>query len=254
MKNSVTNKEIYRCDEISAIKGFLPVRDILRLEMFGDIEGGERNFDGVLSDLETLYDNFNKQTLLKVYSKELLVESDIETKNKFVDEIINVLINKCGIPEKYFNYGIWGCDNKNDVAISYDVEPEYINKYFITGFVLQDLDKEGQLYGVAEYPILVEEDLNTLFESVYNECTMAGGSGGIASFAPEHSLSVKTFGPNYFARSIDTDYGFVNDTMKVHKKKDGQKGDALSGTGIIYANGKELKSPNNRKNYFTRLE
>lgn len=87
------------------------------------------------------------------------------------------------------------------------------------------------------------------FERIYEECVCAGGSSGASAMAPEHMLGVVdtkvgnvSRGRNLFTKGAGTDYAFINDTMTVHKKRNGKKGDAITGTGIVYANGRVQES------------
>lgn len=155
----VENKKVYRCDSISSVDDFLSAREVLKLEMFGDDNNdGFRNFDGVISDIERLFPDFNLGGLMESFNVEQL-EHDVESQYNFTDKVIELLQKDCGAPEELFNYAIWACDTPEEVVESYDVEPEDINCYVIEkGILLQDLGPEGQLYGVAERPECIFEE------------------------------------------------------------------------------------------------
>lgn len=148
-------KNVFRCNAISAVDGFLPVRDVLKYEMFGD-EGdkGFRNFDGVLDDLKRLIpgcdDHFMEMLFESIQTEQL--DYDDEYRYNFTDYLIKLLISECKVPEEYFNYGIWACENPEDVVDSYNVNLEDVSKYKIKGVMLQDLGEEGALYGCKDYP------------------------------------------------------------------------------------------------------
>lgn len=166
----VENKKVYRCDSISSVDDFLSVREVLKLEMFGDDTNyGFRNFDGVISDIERLFPDFNLDELMESFNVEQL-EHDVEIQYNFTDKLIELLQKDSGTPEELFNYAIWACDTPEEVVESYGVEPEDINCYVIEkGILLQDLGPEGQLYGVAERPECVFEEsikVSKLKESV----------------------------------------------------------------------------------------
>ena len=54
----IENKDVFRCDNISSVRRFLSLRDVLKLEMFGD-EGddGTRNLESTVQGLKELYPN-----------------------------------------------------------------------------------------------------------------------------------------------------------------------------------------------------
>ena len=151
--NVLDRKKIYRCDAISSVDDFLSAREVLKLEMFGDeYEEGFRNFDGVISDIERLFPEFDTDELMKTFDVERL-EHDEEYRYSLVDWLINLLQERCGVPKSCFNYAIWGCDTPEEVAENYNVEENKINCYILENAVLlQDLGPEGQLYGVAKNP------------------------------------------------------------------------------------------------------
>ena len=281
MKN-IENKKVYRCDIISSVDGFLSAREVLKLEMFGDeFDDGLRNFDGVISDIERLFPSFNVEELMKNFDIEQL-EHNEGYRYKLVDTLIELLQKRCNVPEEYFNYAIWACDTPEEVVESYDVEIEDVNCYYLPDAVLlQDLGSEGQLYGVPEIPecILEESMFNIgtidsnlkenstkydkinrgiimdskeeLFNRIYEECVCASGASGISSMAPQHMMAcvdqkagdVSRFTGGNGGRKVKTDKEvlFTNDTMKVHKKRT-KKGDAVTGTGVVYANGKLMEA------------
>ena len=281
MKN-IENKKVYRCDTISSVDGFLSAREVLKLEMFGDeFDDGLRNFDGVISDIERLFPSFNVEELMKNFDIEQL-EHNEEYRYKLVDTLIELLQKRCNVPEEYFNYAIWACDTPEEVVESYDVEIEDVNCYYLPDAVLlQDLGSEGQLYGVPEIPecILEESMFNIgtidsnlkenstkydkinrgiimdskeeLFNRIYEECVCASGASGISSMAPQHMTAVvdtkagdvSRFTGGNGGRKVKTEKEvlFTNDTMKVHKKRT-KKGDAVTGTGVVYANGKLMEA------------
>lgn len=285
MKN-IENKKVYRCDSISSVDDFLSAREVLKLEMFGDDTNyGFRNFDGVISDIERLFPDFNLDELMESFNVEQL-EHDVEIQYNFTDKLIELLQKNCGVPEELFNYAIWACDTPEEVVESYDVEPEDINCYIIEkGILLQDLGPEGQLYGVSERPeCILEESLKVsklkesvsdkksksfdtkydkgelenimenkeeLFNRIYEECVCAGGASGISGMTPQHMTAVvdakagdvSRFTGGNGGRKVKTDKEvlFTNDTMKVHKKRT-KKGDAVTGTGVVYANGKLMEA------------
>ena len=108
--NVLSIKKIYRCDAISSVDDFLSAREVLKLEMFGDeYEEGLRNFDGVISDIERLFPDFNTEELMETFDVEQL-EHDEEYRYSLVDWLIKLLEERCGVPKKCFNYAIWGCD------------------------------------------------------------------------------------------------------------------------------------------------
>ena len=281
MKN-IENKKVYRCDIISSVDGFLSAREVLKLEMFGDeFDDGLRNFDGVISDIERLFPSFNVEELMKNFDIEQL-EHNEGYRYKLVDTLIELLQKRCNVPEEYFNYAIWACDTPEEVVESYDVEIEDVNCYYLPDAVLlQDLGSEGQLYGVPEIPecILEESMFNIgtidsnlkenstkydkinrgiimdskeeLFNRIYEECVCASGASGISSMAPQHMTAVvdtkagdvSRFTGGNGGRKVKTEKEvlFTNDTMKVHKKRT-KKGDAVTGTGVVYANGKLMEA------------
>ena len=151
--NVLSIKKIYRCDAISSVDDFLSAREVLKLEMFGDeYEEGLRNFDGVISDIERLFPDFNTEELMETFDVERL-EHDEEYRYSLVDWLIKLLEERCGVPKSCFNYAIWGCDTPEEVVESYDVDVEDVNCYVLKDAVLlQDLGPEGQLYGVAKNP------------------------------------------------------------------------------------------------------
>lgn len=280
--NYIKNKKVYRCDAISSVDGFLSARDVLKLEMFGDdTDTGFRNFEGVLSDIERLFPNFSVERFLEDFDIEKLEYSE-EYQYSFTELLIKFLQEKCGISEEFFNYAIWACDTPEEVVESYDVEIEDVNCYYLPDAVLlQDLGSEGQLYGVPEIPecILEESTFNRrtidsnlkenstkydkinrgiimdskeeLFNRIYEECVCASGASGISSMAPQHMMAcvdqkagdVSRFTGGNGGKKLhsEKDVLFQNDTMKVHKRK-GKKGDAITGTGVVYANGKFMEA------------
>ena len=284
MKN-IENKKVYRCDIISSVDGFLSAREVLKLEMFGDeFDDGLRNFDGVISDIERLFPSFNVEELMKNFDIEQL-EHNEGYRYKLVDTLIELLQKRCNVPEEYFNYAIWACDTPEEVVESYDVEIEDVNCYYLPDAVLlQDLGSEGQLYGVPEIPecILEESMFNIgtidsnlkenstkydkinrgiimdskeeLFNRIYEECVCAGGASGISGMTPQHMTAVvdtkagdvSRFTGGNGGRKVKTEKEvlFTNDTMKVHKKRT-KKGDAVTGTGVVYANGKLMEAMDN---------
>ena len=151
--NVLDRKKIYRCDAISSVDGFLSARDVLKLEMFGDdYEEGFRNFDGVISDIERLFPDFNTEELMETFDVERL-EHDKEYQYSLVDWLIKLLQERCNVPKSCFSYAIWGCDTPEEVLENYDVDGNKINCYVLENAVLlQDLGPEGQLYGVAKNP------------------------------------------------------------------------------------------------------
>ena len=248
-------QNVFRCDLISSVDGFLPVRDVLKYEMFGD-EGdkGFRNFEGVISNLEEIFNIKIKKSYFEPLSFEDL-KSDEDARFTFVDRLIEFLIKECGMSKEYFNYGIWACDCLEDVVDSYNVNIEDVSKYKIKGVKLQDLGEEGSLYGCKNYPEVLDESTKISmnfneedFAQLYEECVTAGGMGGcINNFVPQNVLTVTdtklgAIAPGSargkFVKDVK-DCDFENDTMKVYKKSTG-KGDAITGTGIVYAKGKKM--------------
>ena len=155
----IENKDVFRCDNISSVRRFLSLRDVLKLEMFGD-EGddGARNLESTVQGLKELYPN------VYIPDYENIIE-ELSTNEKsrygYVDIILDSLEKDCNIPKEYFTYAIWACDNPEDVADTYGVELEEVNKYHLpTAFVFQDLDTEGKLYGVSKYPEEIYEESN----------------------------------------------------------------------------------------------
>lgn len=265
MANMVLDvKKIYRCDAISSVDNFLSVREVLKLEMFGDeYSEGLRNFDGVIADIERLFPDFNTEELMETFNVERL-EHDEEYRYSFVDWLIQLLQERCGVPKNCFNYAIWGCDNPEDVAESYNVDIEDVNCYVLKNAVLlQDLGPEGQLYGVDKDPVeyfeeqykgdkeTMIENKEEFFSRIYEECVCASGASGISSTTPQHMMAcvdqkvgdVSRFTGGNGGKKLQSekDVLFQNDTMKVHKKK-GKKGDAITGTGVVYANGKFMEA------------
>jgi hypothetical protein len=260
VNNLFDNKKVYRCDAISSVDGFLSVKDVLKLEMFGeDGDDGLRNFDGVLSDLERLFPDFNANEVLENFDINKL-EYDDKDRYEFVDAVIETLQDKCYVPKDCFNYGIWACDTPEDVAESYNVDIEDVNCYELNNAVLlQDLGPEGQLYGVSDKPEYVfereqeimMENKEEFFNRIYEECVCASGASGISDMTPQHMMAcvdqkvgdVSRFTGGNGGKKLQSekDVLFQNDTMKVHKKK-GKKGDAITGTGVVYANGKFMEA------------
>ena len=149
METTGINKTVYRSDVISALDSFTSVRNVLAWEMFQD--GQVRNYDGVLNDLQRLYPDIDFDSVTENINPESIA-ADEDAIYTLVDNIINKLIES-GISKDNFNYAIWACDDPENVADTYGVEPEDVSAYKITdGILLQDLGYEGQLYGVAEYP------------------------------------------------------------------------------------------------------
>ena len=260
VNNLFDNKKVYRCDAISSVDGFLSVKDVLKLEMFGeDGDDGLRNFDGVLSDLERLFPDFNANEVLKNFDINKL-EYDDKDRYEFVDAVIETLQDKCYVPKDCFNYGIWACDTPEDVVESYNVDIEDVNCYELNNAVLlQDLGSEGQLYGVSNKPEyvferereMIMENKEEFFNRIYEECVCASGASGISDMTPQHMMAcvdqkvgdVSRFTGGNGGKKLQSekDVLFQNDTMKVHKKK-GKKGDAITGTGVVYANGKFMEA------------
>ena len=147
-------KYIYRCDDISSVDTFLSLRDVLKLEMFGD-GSGIRNFEGVVADLERLFPEIN----IPEYDIEQL-ENDEQAETTFVDGVLGSLEKDCNVSRKNFKYAIWGCDTAQDVVDSYGLDDSYeINKYRLkNAVVFQDLGVEGQLYGVNECPECIYDE------------------------------------------------------------------------------------------------
>lgn len=250
-------KYIYRCDDISSVDTFLSLRDVLKLEMFGD-GSGIRNFEGVVADLERLFPEIN----IPEYDIEQL-ENDEQAEITFVDGVLDSLEKDCNVSRKNFKYAIWGCDTAQGVVDSYGLDDSYeINKYRLkNAVVFQDLGVEGQLYGVNEYPecmytesekeINMKESAEELYNRIYEECVCAAGASGISSMAPQHMMAcvdqkdgdVSRFTGGNGGRKVQSekDVLFKNDSMNVHKRK-GKKGDAITGTGIVYANGKYMEN------------
>ena len=91
------------------------------------------------------------------------------------------------------------------------------------------------------------ENKEELFNRIYEECVCASGASGISSMAPQRMVAcvdqrvgdVSRFTSEVGGKKVQSekDVLFQNDIMKVHKKK-GKKGDAIIGTGVVYANGK----------------
>jgi hypothetical protein len=116
VNNLFDNKKVYRCDAISSVDGFLSVKDVLKLEMFcEDGDDGLRNFDGVLSDLERLFPDFNANEVLENFDINNL-EYDDKDRYEFVDAVIETLQDKCYVPKDCFNNVIWACVTPEDVA------------------------------------------------------------------------------------------------------------------------------------------
>ena len=165
-------KNVFRCDSISAVDGFLPVRDVLKYEMFGD-EGdkGFRNFEGVISNLEEIFNIKIKKSYFEPLSFEDL-KSNEDARFEFVDKLIEYLVDEIDISKEYFNYGIWACDCPEDVVDSYNVSLEDVSKYKIKGVKLQDLGEEGALYGCKNYPEEVLDESTTKlimdFNGIFN--------------------------------------------------------------------------------------
>ena len=157
--NYIKNKKVYRCDAISSVDGFLSARDVLKLEMFGDdADTGFRNFEGVISDIENLFPEFNVEKFMEAFDIDRLEHSE-EYQYSFTDLLIKLLQERCGVSEEFFNYAIWACDTPEEVVESYDVEIEDVNCYYLPDAVLlQDLGSEGQLYGVPEIPECILEE------------------------------------------------------------------------------------------------
>lgn len=96
-----------------------------------------------------------------------------------------------------------------------------------------------------------------LFNRIYEECVCASGASGISNMAPQRMVAcidqkvgdVSRFTGGVGGKNVqsDKDVLFQNDTMKVHKKK-GKKGDAITGTGVVYANGNFMEASEDYKN------
>ncbi len=160
METTGINKTVYRSDIISNLDSFTSVRNVLAWEMFQD--GQVRNYDGVINDLQRLYPEVDFDSVTDNVDPESIA-ADKNAIYALVDNILNKL-TEYGISKDNFNYAIWACDNPEDVADTYGVEPEDVSAYKITdGILLQDLGVEGQLYGVAYYP---EEDWDVIESSL----------------------------------------------------------------------------------------
>lgn len=255
----IPNKKVYRCDGISSVDGFLSMRNVLKYEMFGDESDTEfRNFDGMVIELKEIFPELNMESILEKFDVHQL-KTDEAYKFKFIDCLIESLQKDCGVPEGNFKYGIWACDTPEMVTHNYDTYGMDISTYILKDAVMfSDLMDEGQLYGVSEYPepeenINMDESLNKTFQEVYDESVCAAGASGISNMAPQHmtacvdqkvgNISRFTGGNGGKIVKSTNDIIFDNDSMKAHKKSS-KKGDAITGTGIVYANGKFMEAFN----------
>lgn len=165
----VENKYVYRCNGISEVDGFLSVRDVLKLEMFGDEDNeGFRNFEVVIDELKRIYP---KLWVPEYKDKIDTLSTSEKDRYDFVDSILNSLVGDCGVGQDFFNYAIWACDTPEDVGESYNIEGCEVSKYFLKkAILLQDLGPEGSLYGVPEYPEEIYEEtknMKDIFKRIY---------------------------------------------------------------------------------------
>lgn len=165
----VENKYVYRCNGISEVDGFLSVRDVLKLEMFGDEDNeGFRNFEAVIDELKRIYP---KLWVPEYKDKIDTLSTSEKDRYDFVDSILNSLVGDCGVGQDFFNYAIWACDTPEDVGESYNIEDCEVSKYFLKkAILLQDLGPEGSLYGVPEYPEEIYEEtknMKDIFKRIY---------------------------------------------------------------------------------------
>lgn len=165
----IENKYVYRCNGISEVDGFLSVRDVLKLEMFGDEDNeGFRNFEAVIDELKRIYP---KLWVPEYKDKIDTLSTSEKDRYDFVDSILNSLVGDCGVGQDFFNYAIWACDTPEDVGESYNIEGCEVSKYFLKkAILLQDLGPEGSLYGVPEYPEEIYEEtknMKDLFKRIY---------------------------------------------------------------------------------------
>ena len=165
----VENKYVYRCNAISEVDGFLSVRDVLKLEMFGDeYNEGFRNFEAVIDELKRIYP---KLWVPEYKDKIDTLSTSEKDRYDFVDSILNSLVGDCDVGQDFFNYAIWACDTPEDVGESYNIEDCEVSKYFLKkAILLHDLGPEGSLYGVPEYPEEIYEEtknMKDIFKRIY---------------------------------------------------------------------------------------
>ena len=109
---------------------------------------------------------------------------------------------------------------------------------------------DSTFYDKGEREIIMENK-EDFFNRIYEECVCASGASGISGMTPQHMMAcvdqkagdVSRFTGGNGGKILQSskDVLFQNDTMKVHKKK-GKKGDAITGTGVVYANGKFMEA------------
>jgi len=165
----VENKDVYRCDSISLVGGFLPLREVLKLELFGDEGDSHIRNISMLDEIKELYPD----VYIPEYEDRLdsLVD-DQNAQYDFVDIILQSLEKDCGVPKEYFNYAIWACDTPEDDADTYGVDIEDVSKYHLpTAYVFDIVEPDGTLYGVPTNPeeLFVESKKGNNKMSKYNE-------------------------------------------------------------------------------------
>lgn len=146
----IENKDVYRCDSISLVDGFLPLREVLKLELFGEEGDSHIRNISMLDEIKELYPD----VYIPEYEDRLdsLVD-DQNAQYDFVDIILQSLEKDCGVPKEYFNYAIWACDTPEDDADTYGVDIEDVSKYHLpTAYVFDIVEPDGTLYGVPTNP------------------------------------------------------------------------------------------------------
>ena len=165
----IENKDVYRCDSISLVGGFLPLREVLKLELFGDEGDSHIRNISMLDEIKELYPD----VYIPEYEDRLdsLVD-DQNAQYDFVDIILQSLEKDCGVPKEYFNYAIWACDTPEDDADTYGVDIEDVSKYHLpTAYVFDIVEPDGTLYGVPTNPeeLFVESKKGNNKMSKYDE-------------------------------------------------------------------------------------
>ena len=165
----IENKDVYRCDSISLVGGFLPLREVLKLELFGDEGDSHIRNISMLDEIKELYPD----VYIPKYEDRLdsLVD-DQNAQYDFVDIILQSLEKDCGVPKEYFNYAIWACDTPEDDADTYGVDIEDVSKYHLpTAYVFDIIEPDGTLYGVPTNPeeLFVESKKGNNKMSKYDE-------------------------------------------------------------------------------------
>ena len=171
-------------------------------------------------------------------------ESMFTTLSNFISKIENLCGEKIDRePMKYNSNGTLG------KFVPFLLDKHYVMNNSMIGKKTASKNPEHK-YTRGEIENMTENK-EELFNRIYEECVCASGASGIANTTPQHMMGcvdqkagdVSRFTGGNGSKPFNTEVGlnFTNDTMKVHKKK-GKKGDAITGTGVVYANGKYMEA------------